>query len=76
MMNDVKYDAFKNEFTITGCIDCPFCHWEDRCHEYNPYCSLNGYIHIEEWQEYYDVITYIPDKCPLRDPNFKLTRIL
>ena len=29
---------------ITGCQSCPFCHWDERDSEYNPYCSLHNRI--------------------------------
>lgn len=75
-MNKINYDENKNEVTITGCVDCPFCHYKERESDHSPYCSLDEDILVEEWQEYYDVLVYIPYECPLRDPNFKLTRIL
>ena len=32
------------EIEVIGCINCPFCHWEDEDGDYNPYCWLENSI--------------------------------
>lgn len=72
-MNKVNYD--KNEVTVTGCNDCPFCHYRERFTDYNPFCCLDESINIEMPRNYGNVVPYdFPDKCPLRNPNFKIVR--
>ena len=65
----LNYDKERNEVVITGCGDCPFL---DDSYERIfimggcERCSLNGDIEVK--------LSYFPNDCLLRDPNFKLTR--
>lgn len=69
-MNRINYDKERNEVVVTGCIDCPFM--DDSYERLEivgelEVCLLNEDLNILD-EEYY------PKDCPLRDPNFKLTR--
>ena len=58
------------EVIITGCNNCPFCHYEERIANYRPFCSIDSKIEICQWD-----IEFFPVNCKLRKSNFKLTRV-
>lgn len=65
-----------NEIKITGCHDCPFLHLH--CAFEYLYCILNHSIKVEEkthGSPFTEKKSWFPRECPLRDPDFKLTRI-
>lgn len=63
---NINYDSEKNEVIITGCVNCPFG-FE------NPRAEADcGLIRNLFW--FTGLPYYFPTDCPLRDPNFKLTR--
>lgn len=66
----INYDNEKNEVTITGCNDCPFFSINGFFLEFK--CNLG--VNLENYA--FPVPEYFPSDCPLRDSNFKLTRVL
>jgi len=62
------YDEGENEVKVYGCSTCPFrSTWTN-------VCKLSDEVYIYE-NKYFHVRRDFPYNCPLRDPNFKLTRI-
>ncbi|MFW6014986.1 MAG: hypothetical protein ACOCRK_00955 [bacterium] len=72
-MNRVNYDVLRNEVIVTGCYDCPFCHYHERFADYRPFCCLDPKIDIEDLDEVNSVIKYFPIGCPLKNQYFKIT---
>jgi len=70
----LNYDKEKNEVIITGCENCPFCHYKERYADYGSFCSLNEKINVEKYK--FELNNFFPDDCSLRDINFKLIRNL
>lgn len=68
------YDKERNELEVWGCSTCPFLWWYERGADYDPFCSFDGHINLPKMAHEDDVPEKFPENCPLRDPNFKLTR--
>ena len=65
-MSIIKYNKDRNEVEIFGCSTCPFGFETPRA---DADCELEPNL---SW--YTGLPDYFPNGCPLRDPNFKLTR--
>lgn len=65
----VKYDHDTRQVEVTGCHDCPFCHFEDRDNEYCPYCCLDESLSVPDFVERDDGGEYVnqghPEGCYL-----------
>lgn len=59
------YNKERNEVWINGCHDCPFLNY------LHLGCNLEVDLNITCLNE---IPKYFPNKCPLRDTNFKLIR--
>jgi len=49
---------------ISGCNDCPFCHYHERSTDYSPYCCINPCLNIRA-NKYHNVDFTFPSVCPL-----------
>lgn len=72
------YDKERNELELEvwGCSTCPFLRWIDRALGRKPFCPFDSHADIPKMRYEEDVPERFPENCPLRDPNFKLTRHL
>lgn len=64
----INYDKERNEVVVKGCSTCPFINETPR--------GLICYLGVDLFEFSPKSPSTFPKDCPLRDPNFKLTRVM